>query len=478
MKSNFSTFVVLLLSTFMLASCLKNNTDEITYYEDTAITSFSVGTLKRYVHTTTNGIDSVHLTKINCSTYKFNIDQNSREIFNPDSLPLGVDGSKVLVNLTTLNSGVVLINLKTKDGLKDSLVRYSSTDSIDFTKPLEFRVYNNAGNAYRSYQVKINIHQENGTLFKWTQVAENDQLVASMKGMRSLFSFGKLWLMGSDGTGSRLYVSEPKQPLSWKLVTEDVYAADAYKNFVLCMGTPMFISNGTMYQFTSNGDEYDCHTKEISTISTLLGGNEDNLYGYNSNGKLVRYDALTDFWNEELIDDKEEWLPTEDVNIISIPSKVNSLVNKLVMVGNRSKNTYPTDVDAVVWSKVEENEENSLYLPWAFYSKNPAIKYNLPRFSNLQVVRYGTNMLAVGGNVVNGTAKDISKFYKSEDEGITWQTDTIYQFPKGFSSNSSVFTMTCDADNYIWVLAGESGQVWKGRLNEMGWRKEQGAFEK
>ncbi|MBQ2361299.1 MAG: hypothetical protein II398_10445, partial [Prevotella sp.] len=61
--------------------------------------------------------------------------------------------------------------------------------------------------------------------------------------------------------------------------------------------------------------------------------------------------------------------------------------------------------------------------------------------------------------------------------GIAWQRDTVYAFPKDFTVTGSAFTVTTDENNYIWILAAETGEVWKGRLNELGWRKEQGAFE-
>ena len=478
MKNNFSSLIALFLGILMLTSCLKSKDDEVTYYYDTAITSFSVGTLKRYLHTiSSTGQDSVYQATINCSTYKFNIDQYNCVIYNPDSLPMGVDASKVLTTITTLNSGVVLVNLKTKDKTKDSLIYYSSADSLDFTEPLEMRVYNNAGTAYRSYRVSVNVHQENGSVFNWTQVAENDQLVASMKGMRALVYDGKLWLMSNDGSGSRLYVSDMGNALSWKQVSQDVYAADAYKSFALCLGLPMFVSNGNIYQFVKNGDQYESQTIAEPNVTKLLGGTKKQFFGYSLDGKLMACEAFGNSWKDDAFDDSAEWLPTEDVNLVALLSKNNSQDTKLILVGNRNSTKYPADENAVVWSKVEENAEYSVQMPWAFYSKSESFKHLLPRLNNLQVVRYGNSMLAIGGDAINGNAKAFSQFYKSEDEGITWQNDTIYKFPKTFNSSNSVFTMTCDENHFLWILAGESGQVWKGRLNEMGWKKEQGAFE-
>ena len=46
MRKNFISFSCIVLCAVALASCLGNNDDDTTYYDDTAITSFSLGTLK------------------------------------------------------------------------------------------------------------------------------------------------------------------------------------------------------------------------------------------------------------------------------------------------------------------------------------------------------------------------------------------------------------------------------------------------
>ena len=36
--------------------------------------------------------------------------------------------------------------------------------------------------------------------------------------------------------------------------------------------------------------------------------------------------------------------------------------------------------------------------------------------------------------------------------------------------------MATDDDNFIWVVCGGTGQVWRGRLNRMGWTDGQTSF--
>ena len=136
-----------------LSSCLKSNDDEEqVYYHDTALTSFKLGTLKRILHTTSSsGEDSTYSSTVLGAAYAFTIDQQKGLVYNVDSLPVGTDVSKVIFTASTKNSGSLVLNLRTKDGQRDSLKVYSTTDSIDFTNPVEFRVYNQSGTTYRKY---------------------------------------------------------------------------------------------------------------------------------------------------------------------------------------------------------------------------------------------------------------------------------------------------------------------------------------
>ena len=46
------SFVIMVSAVCLLSSCLKDNNDEVTYHEDTAVTAFKLATLKRQLTTT------------------------------------------------------------------------------------------------------------------------------------------------------------------------------------------------------------------------------------------------------------------------------------------------------------------------------------------------------------------------------------------------------------------------------------------
>ncbi len=129
MKKTLSIFVVMLCAVWMLSSCLSNN-DDITYYHDTAITSFSVGTLNSLVDKMSDGKPDT----VNCAKYKFNIDQISHIISNRDSLPAGLDAKKIVTTISSKNSGIVgVLQLDSLGHEKESsdmknVVYYQSTE--------------------------------------------------------------------------------------------------------------------------------------------------------------------------------------------------------------------------------------------------------------------------------------------------------------------------------------------------------------
>lgn len=165
------TICILLSTMAMMASCLSSSDSETTLYDDAAITSFTLGTLNRYVTTTSDsGEETVTKSTLTGSNYRFHIDQVTHEIYNTDSLPVGTDVAHVLVTLTSKNNGTVLI----RDEEDENLVSYySSSDSIDFTNPRKFVVYASDGQGYSEYTVQVNVHQEEAGVFTWQQVSDS-----------------------------------------------------------------------------------------------------------------------------------------------------------------------------------------------------------------------------------------------------------------------------------------------------------------
>ena len=92
----------------LCTSCLSND-DETVTYEDTAVTTFTLGTVRCYrTVKTAAGNDSTYSYTYSASTVPMYIDQINKRIYNEDSLVVGTDVSRVLTTIYTKNNGVAM----------------------------------------------------------------------------------------------------------------------------------------------------------------------------------------------------------------------------------------------------------------------------------------------------------------------------------------------------------------------------------
>ena len=373
----------------MMASCLSSSDDNSsTLYNDAAITSFSLGTLKRTVTTA----DTTYTTTVTGSSYKFNISQVAewdeslgravRHIYNTDSLPTGTDVTRVVCTVASRNSGIVVV----QDADSDTLRYYSSTDSLDFTKPRSFLVYSTDGTNSQEYLVKLNVHQEEANGFDWQ-------------------------LMATD----------------WTPATPTTVLPD--------------------------------------TIRQLLGGCTTEQYALSADSllKVSRDGGLT--WVTDLLDDTAELLPTDDVTLVSYPMALSDSTDYVLMAGRRE--VTATDGtkswQSRVWRKIVDIRKQAVAGRWAYMEPTADNPLTLPALETLQLVKYDDGVLAIG--------KPYTQIYQSRDNGITWKNNPIYQLPADFDATATAVTMTVDGDNFVWLYCEGTGQVWRGRLNRLGWEQ-------
>lgn len=470
MKRIFLSLAVLLSAVFVFTSCL-NSDDNATYYGDTAITSFSMSnSLTYYEHTISSvGTDSISdTTTVTSSNYKFNIDQSKGEIYNQDSLPYGTKVDRILISASSYNSGTITV----KNVDSDTLLYYSSSDSLDFTEPRIFRVYSQDGTSFRNYTVKVNVHKQNGDLFNWSGQAVNAKL-AALTAMKGVAFNGKIFVAGLLSGQTKLYATSENDVNGWNEITPNITLnANAYNNMVANSNYIYTYNDGNIVK-SKDGETWE--TVASVSITQLIGATDNRLYAIaDGTMKSSTDDGAT--WSEDGVEDESEYLPSQNINMVSLAAVTNKNTNDVIMVGNRA-NSYTQDSVAVVWKKVEENSSDSENQKWYYYnSLSNENRYSMPRLKNLQVVKFGDNLIAFGGEGLGAsTAKAYSKFYVSGDEGTTWKKSSNVLPPSGFSAGDA-FTMISDSNNFIWVICGQSGQVWKGRLNSLGWAKSQTAF--
>ena len=447
----------------LLSSCLGNDDEEVTYYGDTAITSFVLGTLNRTMTTkTTSGEDSTYTSTVAGSTYKCYIDQVNRVIYNADSLPKGTDLSRVQVTIGTKNGGGVLI----KNIDSDTLNYYSTTDSIDFTVPRILTVYSYVGNnmsVHTDYTVRLSVHQEESDMFVWTS-KETFAPFSNSQGMKAYALGGRIYTFASIGGATTLFAAD-EEDTSWRQLTPDfnmVVPADDYQNTAKSGNNLYLYTRGKLLR-TQNGSNWQVVSEPA--LSRLLGGSTYALYGTDAEGHLVAsYDnGVT--WTEEATETSWQQLPTRDISVSTVPSTTNPDVEMVVITGNRSEELYPDETHAMVWSKVSEENPSALTNTWMYADASNFPNYELPRLSNLSVTANNKGLVALGGKGMGPrTEADFQHFYFSKNSGLYWSVNSTYQLPTGFSCDSASFALTTDENDRLWLICGGSGQVWCGKM--------------
>jgi len=431
-------------SILTMESCINDDT-ETTYYDDTAITAFTMTSVSEHL-TSYKGYDSV--ATYSCSSVKFYIDQINHEIYNVDSLDAGLDSATMLslVSISSKNSGVVIY-----ESLEDSTVYnyYYSTDSIDFSKPRHFRVYSSSGNYYQDYTIRVNVHKEVADSFEWKANVYYEDLanLTNIRGFQlgdSVFIFGKKDTETIVFRGLQNSISDFEErsvPLQ----------QDAINSMVNYGGYLYTINNGNVIKISDLFGEYEV-VASAASLKQLIGATDKNIYALSADSNIVvsRDGGCT--WSKEALDTDSAYLPYEDISFMHVPVLTNDNMERIILVGNSGADVN----NAVVWNKVV-NYDNDKY-SWQYLDISPDNLYKAPRAGGFKAVIYNDSIEAFDGETL----------YKSRDQGLTWYPDDKIIFPEEFVSNKENYGFFVDDKSFLWVIT--NGRIWKGRRNELGWK--------
>lgn len=466
MKSKTINIAVLLAALFSLVSCLDTNDGDYVYTDDSAVTAFSVTSAKKAVHVrASNGADSVYYTTATLTAYKFVIDQQRCVIYNPDSLPYGVDPTKLLVSANSLNSGSLVLKSMTSD----SLSYLSTTDSLDFSKPRELQVYSLSGAAVRKYEVRVNVHQEPADKFNWTKLP-NPTAFTSATGVKSFVvttasGTTRRFLLASDGTMTTVYRADGDD--AWTAATPDfnhTLAAETYRSAAVKHDT-LFVCDNGVVMATTDGNTWTQQTTAEAGVARIIAANPIRLYAYNNEGVMVSSDDSGKTWKVASIDESASLLPNGDIAYATLPLATNPNAYRTLLIG--SVPAASTKAFSI-WGKIDEGTAYSENQPWMFYDHNSLNRHELPIMNNVSALAYDGKMMVVG----NDERVYLPAFYGSRDGGITWKADSVITSPLGFFVTGP-YTVSVDKDHFIWFVSGKTGETWRGRINRLGWKKEQ-----
>ncbi len=456
----------------LFTSCLKNDT-EIETYDDTAVTSFKLGTVRCYrTVKASDGSDSTYSYNYSASSTPIYIDQVNKRIYNEDSLAVGSDLSRVLVTVATKNNGIA--RFKSLDG--DQWQLYSSADSIDLSQVRTLRVTSSDGLHNVDYTVEIVRHQEYADSFSWYRMPVQET-IATFENMKAAQVNNDMYLLGTDANGDTKLLlttdcntwSDCTLPTTDDMSDATISAID---------GLLALYANGNIY-LTTDGQQWQTVTPNI-TIEKFLGGCQEEWYAISDAGNInvSRDKGLT--WTQDAMEstqyvDNSQYIPASDITLLTNVSRTNSDIRRVTLIGNKAyTGNDDTFATAVVWNKVVD-----LKLPQAWTYTNVSkenYRYLLPRMAGLSAISYADGILAIGGTPKFGTAKAYSNIYYSPDYGATWHTQNGMSMPEGVAGAKSA-VIVADGKGFFYVIASNPDAtdanaksiIWKGKQNKQLW---------
>lgn len=458
MKRTLTPFFLLLVAISLLTSCMKDDNQDVATYDDTAITSFTVANaiVTHYTKTTAGDNDSVYIERIAPTTIKFSIDQINKTIFNLDSLPYGTNASKLIITMYAKNGGTIAI----KDKQTNDFTYYIATDTLDFSTPRVVRVYNGtSSNTYRDYNVSVNVHKEQADSFKWNKplVANND--FANQNNQKLVCVGNKLFLFGIKDNATHIYTTNVSDGANWQEISANIELNESVAKNVVVKNNNLFSINNNNVVSSQDGTTWQ--TIANTNITNIIATDKQNLYGVDNNNNLYISVNNGETWTQQTIDANNNELPIN--GNFSFIANINgsSTMSNILAVGLNSLNKQ------VSWTKVVDyNQPLSNDYSWAFFGTNANNKSQLPQMSNLQVVEYNKQLLATG---VQSNQNNITTLYSSRDNGFSWNVSSSIVLPQSAIGRAQNCAMCVDNDNHIWMVFGTTGEVYKGRLNKLGW---------
>lgn len=452
MKRKFFAFIALITATLSLSSCLSSDETTVEYTHDTAITAFSLGSLDRYTKTKA-GKDTLLKANVTGSDYKFYIDQAQRLIYNVDSLPCGVRDTAILATISSKNSSpILLMDINKTDSVA---AYYSSSDSINFSKPRFIRVYSSDYSAYAEYKVTVNVHKELPYEFKWHELAQNNSQLAAFSDLKAVACGDYIYVFGKTTEGTKVLKSAINDGSAWSpIMMNESLSSDAYQSAVALEGK-LYISDGGKVYASADAKTWAL-VSENADVKQLIGASSKNLYAYNTAAGISVSKDKGVSWEQEKLDTDKAYLPTQNIsmNVAGVLSAKD--VENVMLLGTRDK--VLKDTVATTWLRTvdDANEDGQ----WNYLEIENNKSGKMPWLDQVITCAADTGFVALGSN---------GKWYKSQNAGLTWKQDKMVVLPAKFADEGR-FAFCRDKQHYYWII--RNGYVWRGRFNIDGWSKE------
>lgn len=465
MKIKFLTVITgLFFTALMITSCLSDEKTEYDFSSNASISAFSIDNIETKYTEKVNGKDTTLTATVVGANYPFVIDQGQKLIFNIDSLPVGTDVSKVVVKITADTQGIFIV---ADEAGKDSL--WTSTDSLNYEKPIRFKVMAESGVYGETYLTKVLVHKQVPDSLTWTNLSGN--LDGAAIQAQKAISFGdKIYVFADQASQVALTTTSITDGRTWTALQPLAIPEKAEYSSVMVWGEYLYILAGNKPYRSTDGKTWS-KVETTTALSQLVA----NIYSSNNkNNKLVGIDTnnhfieSTDGANWKVQKEVPQNFPVNHLSYTFYPLRHNSSIDRMLVMGN---NNSKTDTTTVIWSQL------STETSWADYPTDGNFTY-CPKLSNITMISYNKQLYAFGGEgKQNGKVlAPFSSIYGSIDEGVSWKPyikNVLFpaEFSNLYEQANGNYSVVVDKNNFLWIMWSKTGQVWRGRINKLGFDK-------
>lgn len=443
----------LFITACVVTSCLEDEEYEYEYSADASITAFSINNIETKYQATVDGKDTTLTATVTGTNYPFAIDQNQGFIYNVDSLPIGTDVSKVVPEISA--DGYVFIVAET-----DSI--WEEGDSLDFRQPILFKVMSAQGSYGRTYTAKINVHQQDPNEMGWSRF--NSNFSTEIGRQKAVYFNQQIFVFAEQKDQVAVTVTGQNDGTEWtNLQPVDIPVKADYASAVAWGEYVYMLAGNDLYRSKNgvNWTKIDNKQPISQLVATLDGEHAKKLIGITADNLYAETLDGTEWTTFSMI-------PSDFVKGIysyaSYPLATNNSLYRIVLMG---QNDADNDSTNIVWSQLASEHE------WTplFMEEN---KQGCPNMENAGMIYYNNLLYAFGGPGKNGSSvKAFEYFYASNDNGIGWEkiTEDIL-FPEEFTTlyakAEGNYSFIVDDNHYVWFMWGKTGEVWRGRINKLG----------
>jgi hypothetical protein len=428
-------------------SCMDDVKKELTPHA--AITSFVVGYYNvEYHDLNAQGNDTVLYYREGGSKYPMTIDQTNNLIYNIDSLPYGADVRKVLT--LVYSEGSVYYHYGDNP---DSVIAWSSYDSIDFTRPLVYTAVSSDATYKRDYTVKLNVRKVFPDSLLWSQ--SDSTGFTALKEPCAFVLYDKFFNFGKDTSGGLLMTSNSIFVGVWSSPTAlKGLGSDGWSRNVIAFKDTMYLQSGTKVYGSSDGISWTEVKSDIKClVRTDAGSNA--VWAVTTDSSIIK---TTDMVEWTVYGKKPVGFPDSTAVSLDYALATNSSISKTILVGMADDSLYASGWTILstdsVWSRIDAPED---------------VNWRLPLMKETSILKYDGKLYAFGTG--------FQGFRQSNDNGITWyMCDTradenstynrYMQLPKTLKGFEGSFSCSVDRFGTIWILT-DDGQVWRGAITRL-----------